>query len=249
MKYSLLLFILLIFSSFAHTQAKYKSENDLITRYRPGIMWFFSGLEQYEVEKLRKYDRLVVNINYNDWHGDKEFFESPWNSIGVDLALFFDIPFTRQNTAGMGIGIGYSHYSNRTSWQFSSNYGQKITTALPFAKGQEPKSHLYAANYIEIPLEFRFRSKGYSHFKFMVGGKIGYRINDYSRDVFHIEGKNYKVKRYGFVDSNPLRYGVTARIGIRNWALYGTYYFSPLFTNKKSVELYPFALGLSISLF
>lgn len=249
MRYIIVLIISLFFLP-QNIKAQYSEKDEnLTTRYRPGIMWFFSGMDPYSSEKLRKYDRLIVNLTYNDWHGDQDAFKSPWNSIGVDVAFMFDIPFTKANTVGMGVGLGYSHYSNRSKLEFSRDISNNSTHISEFDSNNLPKKNLFAANYIEIPLEFRFRSKGYQHFKFMIGAKIGYRINDYAKEVYRIEGKNYKTKHYNFPDSNPLRYGVTARIGIRNWAIFGAYYFSPLFKSSDSVELYPFSLGVSVSLF
>ncbi|MBW7867682.1 MAG: PorT family protein [Brumimicrobium sp.] len=247
MKY-IALFILFTLSH--HCISQYNAKEDGIhSEFRPGIGWFFSGFKAYEVEKLRKYDRLIIDLVYNDWHGDTKAFKSPWSSIGINAAFMFDIPFTQANTVGMGIGIGISHYSNRTKWQFSRDFLNKATLASDFNASNMPKSNLYGANYIELPIEFRFKTKGIQHFKFFVGGKIGYRLNDYTKEVYRKDGKNYPIKQYNFIDSNPLRYGITARIGIRNWALFGAYYFSPIFKRKESVQLYPFSIGISVSWF
>jgi hypothetical protein len=229
---------------------QYQAENEgLYSRFRPGVAWFYSGLKPYEEGKLRKYDRLMMDIVYNDFYGDRDYFSSPWQSIGFNASLMFDVVLTQGNTMSFGWGIGYSHFSNYSKLQFTRDLINKSTLVSEFPAGTEPKSSKFGANYIEIPLELRFRTKGHSHFKFMIGGKIGYQLNAFSKETERIDGKKYSTKEYGFADSNPLRYGATVRIGIRNWAIYGAYYFSPLFTNKASADLTPISVGVTVSLF
>src|SRR5690554_487836 len=248
MKNVILVLIIGIYSSTLLGQYS-EDKEDLYSRFRPGIAWFYSGLTPYEEGKLRKYDRLMVDIIYNDFYGDRDYFSSPWQSIGVNASLMFDVVLAKSNTVSFGWGIGYSHFSNRTKLQFTRDLVNKSTLVSEFPAGMEPKISKFGANYIEIPLELRFRTKGYKHFKFMIGGKIGYQLNSFSKETERIDGKKYSTKQYGFADANPLRYGATVRVGIRNWAFYGAYYFSPLFTNKASADLTPISVGITLSLF
>lgn len=241
-----LLFIIYSASLFAQYEAE---DEGLYSRFRPGVLWFYSGLKPYETEKLRKYDRLIVDVVYNDWHGDKDYLSSPATSIGFNTSLMFDVVLAKSNTLSFGWGIGFSHYSNKTALQFTRDFTNNTTVISDFPVGNEPKSSKFGANYLEIPLEIRFRTKGYKHFKFMIGGKIGYQLNSFSKETIRVDGKNFSTKEYNFADSNPLRYGATVRVGIRNWAIYGAYYFSPLFTGDGSADLTPISLGVSISLF
>jgi len=247
MKNIIIVLILTIYS--ATLWGQYQEEEGLYSRFRPGVAWFYSGFTQYEEGKLRKYDRLMLDLVYNDFYGDRDYFSSPWQSIGFNASLMFDVVLTKGNTMSFGWGVGYSHFSNRTKLQFTRDMVNKSTLVTEFPVGFEPKSSKFGANYIEVPLELRFRTKGHSHFKFMIGGKIGYQLNAFSKETERIDGKNYTTKHYNFPDSNPLRYGATVRIGIRNWAIYGAYYFSPLFTNKASADLTPISVGVTISLF
>ncbi|SFT63871.1 Outer membrane protein beta-barrel domain-containing protein [Lishizhenia tianjinensis] len=226
-----------------------EEEQGLVSRYRPGAMWFYSGFSNYDTTKLRKYDRLIVDILYNDWQGDRSPLKSPWSSIGFNVNVMFDVPFTKANTIGLGWGVAFSHYNNRTPIGFESNYTEGSTTTFPLIFPNNLDWSKYNANYIEIPLELRFRTKGYQHFKFFVGGKIGYQLNAYTKTKETIQGKSYKFKNYNFPDRNPRRYGLTARVGIRNWSVYAAYYFSGLFTHENSVQLSPITAGISIALF
>lgn len=225
-----------------------KNEN-LISRFKPGLAWFYSGTTPNEAEKLRKYDRLMIDLTYDDWQGDRELFTSPWNSIGFSVSFMKNSVLTKANTISLGYGLAFSRYNNKTNTPL---YIDEISESTSFAESYEDSNNeqwSFHANYLEIPIELRFRTKGYKHFKFIFGGKIGYQLNAYRKLKFKSSGNKYTNKLYNFPDRNMLRYGVTARVGIRNWSLFAAYYFSPLFTQATSVDLTPLSLGISISLF
>ncbi|MDX1653165.1 MAG: outer membrane beta-barrel protein [Brumimicrobium sp.] len=244
--------VLLFLSNLFFSTAQYdKDEIGLTSRYRPGMGWFFSGLSPYKAGKLRKYDRWIVDITHCNWIQDKKVLPSPWNSIGINGSVMFDkiLSVKERKVYGLGWGLTFSHFSIQDPNRLIRDFNDKTTEFGEFQPGQEPDGYRFGANYLEIPVEFRFRTAGYKHFKLMVGGKIGYQLNAFTQRTERVDDKMIKSKRYDFPDANKLRYGVTMRMGIRNWAVYGAYYFSPLFTNRASVQLNPFTVGLSISLF
>ncbi|MDB2697846.1 PorT family protein [Crocinitomicaceae bacterium] len=246
----ILIVLLLICFGSLNAIAQWSVENKkLASRFRPGIGWFYNGGRPYEEEKLRKYDRLMVDLVYNDWHGDRDYFESPWQSIGFNVSLMFDKLLTKSNTVSFGWGLAFSHANNHSPVRFNRDTQDEFTFIDELPLGEEPLRNKFSANYIEIPLELRFKTKGYKHFKFMLGGKIGYQLNAYDKIINKVNGITYSTKNFNFPDRNPLRYGATVRIGIRNWSLFGAYYFSELFTNGQSVSLTPYSVGLTISLF
>jgi hypothetical protein len=57
-------------------------------------------------------------------------------------------------------------------------------------------------------------------------------------------GQKSKEKARGDYHLNPLRWGVTARVGYRALKLYANYYMMPLFKEDMGPELYPFSIGL-----
>ena len=65
--YKLILSIIICVVS-GNAISQYNSEGeDLISRFRPGSMWFYTGLRPATPEKVRKYDRLIFDVTYNDW--------------------------------------------------------------------------------------------------------------------------------------------------------------------------------------
>lgn len=226
------------------------SKDDLKSRFRPGAFWFYSGIRPASSEKPRKYDRLIFDLTYNDWIGDKGPFENHWASIGLNTNLIFDIPMTKgENVASFGIGVSHEYSSIRHDQKFYFNDAPAATELLAKDSLSSFLKSSMNTNSFSVPIEFRFRSKGWKHFKFIIGGKIGYQVSANSKYVTKTDGHRIVTKIKGFPDDSKLLYSAHVRFGLRNWALYAAYYFNPLFTNSASTKLNRIQMGLSISLF
>ncbi len=242
-------FLFLIFFCWVSFTYAQNSSDDLKSRFRPGVMWFYTGLRPAQVEKVRKYDRLIFDITYNDWNGDKKPFENIAPSIGFNTNLMFDIPLTRCNTVSLGVGIAHQLVNIRHENKFtiidsisSTIYQTKESTDL-FQKSS------LSGNSFSIPLEIRFRGRNWKHVKLHLGGKVGYQLNWYSKEIYQINGRKEKLKRFGFPDEEKWVYSAHLRIGVRNWALFGNYNFNNIFSGKQSTKLNLLQMGVSISLF
>ncbi len=243
----LLVLITILFVGTEHAQ--YNSEgSDLISRFHPGSMWFYTGLRPAKTEKVRKYDRLMFDFTYNDWSGDQGPFENNWSSIGLNTNLMFDIPLAKKNLVGLGIGVQHSIFRiNHNGFFYADSLNEFTQYTLPFSKNAE--QILLAGNSFSVPFELRFRTKGWRHVKLHIGGKIGYQANMYSKVVSSGQNGREVNKQYGFADQNQLIYGVHARIGVRNWALYAAYNLNELFYHEKSIQLNLVQVGITLSLF
>lgn len=230
--------------------AQYNSEGaNLISRFKPGSMWYFTGFRPAELEKVRKYDRLIFDLTYNTWSGDLKPFDNKWNSIGFNTSLMFDIPITKGNTVSFGTGLSHSLFRVNTSYQLfipdSTNTFTEHYNINTFA----PETRFLGGNSLSVPIEFRFRTKGWKHFKVHIGGKVGYQLGMYSKVRVNTINGNQIQKDRGFADENKLLYSGHVRIGMRNWALFGSYNFNTVFSNDQSIKLNLVQVGLSVSLF
>lgn len=226
-----------------------KEESMRISRFRPGAMWFYTGLRPTKFEKARKYDRLIFDLTYSSFSGDFKVFKNKWNSIGINTSLIQEFPITSRNTIAFGTGLTHSLFRIETTGHlFAPDASNTLTTQseiLTFV----PETRFLIGNSFSIPMEFRFRTKAWKHIKFHIGGKVGYQTNIYSKVI--AEGKNgkYVSKDHSFADINRWVYSAHMRLGIRNWAIYGSYNLNTLFSNRASTQLNLLQLGISISLF
>ncbi|MEJ6776309.1 MAG: hypothetical protein QNK85_03175 [Crocinitomicaceae bacterium] len=220
-----------------------------VSRFRPGTMWFFTGLRPAKQEKQSKYDRLIFDVTYNDWIGDEDLFQNSWASIGLNTNLMFDIPLTKGSTVAFGAGIAHQYTNIRHDNRFIINELTRSSVYEPKDSSDLFYKSIISGNSFSIPLELRFRKENWRHFKFHVGAKVGYQVNTLSKRVYKIDGQKEVYKRYGFPDENKWIYSAHVRLGIRNWALYASYNFNTLFSNSSSTKLNAVQMGLSVSLF
>lgn len=246
MRNNILLICGLLSASIAFGQ--YDSKGESSSMFRPGFMWYFTGIRPAKVEKVRKYDRLIFDVTYNDWSGDAGPFENHWASIGFNTNLMFDIPLTKGNTVALGLGVAYQLSRIRHDQFFVKN-SELSTTRLEPKGMQTFDRNILVGNAFTVPVELRFRKESWRHFKFHIGGRIGYQVNMFSKTVYGSGSSRDVVKDYGFPDLSPLIYSAHIRLGFRNWALFGSYNFNPIFENQESTRLNQMQFGLSISLY
>jgi len=242
--FTFLLFLLLASNVSAQDSAE---ESNLIERFAPNSLLEKNGIRPRVEEKYRKYDRLIFDIHYNDWNGDNKLFHNRWSSIGFNTNFMWDIPLTKGNGISLGTGITHGLFRISHHNEFIVDSTNSYTT-YNLISNLDGKRRLLGGNSISIPLELRFRTKGWEHFKLHIGGKIGYQLNVYSKTKWNgLNGRQFH-KSYDFPDVNRLIYSAHFRIGIRNWGLFGSYNFNSIFGNKNSTQLNLVQMGISISI-
>lgn len=242
MKNKILILFLILWKSLEAQQ-----DPELISRHRPGFLWYFTGFRPLEDADNRKYDRWIVDVTYNDWLGAVSPFENRWNSLGINTNFMFDIRSQKNQALSFGWGFAYAFSSISTD--------KKLLIAPNNSVSISPKTvgDLYTRNSIQshrfyIPLEIRFASKKWSRFKFIIGANVG--IQPFLNQVFLTKSEGEKEYFTNVLsDRNLLSYGVHFRAGTRSLALFGSYQFNSLFKSRESVKLHPFQFGLSISLY
>lgn len=228
-----------------------KAQNDKsASRFKPGVMWYYNGIKPAKIGKARKYDRFMVDLCYNTWNGNLKPFKNTLFSFGINTALLFDIPLTTENTLSFGTGFSHTFFSVNTETLFKTDWDNTKTTILSNNDTSSLSAHNSLSGHsFSIPIEIRFRTKGWKHIKFHIGGKVGYQINLFTKTVINDSHGKSVYKEFIFPDVNRLIYAAYARIGVRNWALFTSYNVNPLFKNKQSASLNLIQVGLTVSLF
>lgn len=224
--------------------------DSLISRFHPGSMWYYTGLRPAKEGKVRKYDRLVFDIAYNTLSGrNSQLFQQHWSSISLNVNFLFDIPLNKTNTIAFGTGLCYGRLHIRHDNTLQASSDGSYTVYLPKEAINAYNKSVLGGNNFSLPLELRFRKPEWKHTKFIFGGKIGYQTTVFNKYVIRSSNEYRIVKFYSYPDIQRITYAVHARIGFRNWALYGSYNFNPVFHQTKSISFNSLQVGISISLF
>ncbi len=175
-----------------------------------------------------------------------------WNSNGWQLMFMRETLFGRRSHWSIGYGLGFtsSYWHTNLAIKPVPNNTDRQYAYLPSDSTYRKNS--FSSSYIDIPIEFRFRTKSNEkgqYFRFYFGGLIGYRIGSYSK---FIDG-DYSVKYYKIKDLATWQYGVFARTGFWFFNVYAYYGLNPVFANLKNGpegidQMQNLSVGISLSL-
>jgi hypothetical protein len=106
--------------------------------------------------------------------------------------------------------------------------------------------------YLELPLEFRYKSK--SKFSVALGFKGGFLIGSSTKYVGDggFSTYNYsvpqvgksRIKMWGIKNVEQFTYGPTLRIGYRWFNVSAYYMLSTVFNKSRGPEMYPISIGI-----
>lgn len=202
-------------------------------------MSLFAQEEEFETSsRFGKSDRLMIDF-YNDiWQNAPDSSEIKGYCPGASVNIMQDFAFGSSNFSfAIGLGIG-THNLHSNSYLIKDS----DTDYMTFEKYiDKPKKNKLVLAYVDIPLEVRFRTKRQNVFRFAIGGKFGYNINNHIKYI----DKYVKRKHYNIDYINPLRYGLTARVGYKMFNFYLYYGLSTLFEANKGPEMAPLSVGIS----
>ncbi len=223
-------------------------EEDVVSRYRPGFMWFYTGFRPADLEKPRKYDRLVLDVHYNTWATPKLEKMDVLRSIGFQINTLWDKPLNKRNGIAIGFGLAYRFQKMGLLTYFDYDYASKISTHNDTIQSSPSFAIAnFRTHQVLIPLEFRFRMKKWRHLKLHLGGNIGYRFG--ANFQGKTSDKNTETTLRNMLDAKGISYGLHARFGIRNWAFSASYDLKKQFNNSQSFVANPLSFGISLSFF
>jgi hypothetical protein len=80
-----------------------------------------------------------------------------------------------------------------------------------------------------------------------VGGYGGLRIGSHTKQVYEVNGNEFKEKKREDYHLSPFSYGLTARVGYNNLGVFVDYSLSSLFEDNQGPELNPWSAGISFA--
>jgi hypothetical protein len=188
-------------------------------------------------------DHIVVDFSYDGYTHFPDGIQQKPYSLGGNAYLMWDYPLG-YTPLSLAIGGGFSTHDVHTNGRLTYSIDGKYTSFLPITI--KYKTNKFSCNYFEMPVELRLRQRGNKKFKLAIGGKIGYAYNVHVK----YEDADGKMKVYRIKNVDPLRYGVTLRIGFDKWNVQGFYAFSELFRKGHGDPgMSQFSIGVGLLLY
>lgn len=209
-------------------------------------------------------DRLVLEFNWNTWLSTPEALNVQAKSRGFNFYFYYDVPIGGDNVAiAPGIGFGSSNIFHESFLTVNSDtnsvdFGHTEITAFP--DGLDYKKNKINLNYVEIPVELRFRtnpnSKG-KRFKIAAGFKAGLLVASHTKYVgddtrlgaLPNNADYVKYKEHRIMNLQSYRYGVTGRLGYGAVNLHAFYGLSDVFKDGEGPAGTALEVGISFNPF
>lgn len=177
---------------------------------------------------------------------------------GINVYFMYDVLLGKKTkerhfSIAPGIGVGSENY-------YFKNYGMSwhrdtITRFYSFGDSISSKKSKLNMTYIDIPIEFRYRStpnkKTGMSWKIAVGFKFGFLVGSKwkykGEDPYKNDGEQVTLKDIKVANMSKFRYGPTIRGGYGPVSLFGYYSIGSAFATGKGPKFNPIVFGISIN--
>lgn len=193
---------------------------------------------------------LLLDVHFGSFANPTPDMQSEVGIPWFNVYAFHNHRLNQANTLFFAWGLGFSNYCHHLNGQFSQPFeGTEHTNGdglffAPFPETYNYQRNRISAHYIEIPLEFRFRSAHRNPFRLSIGGTVGYALNSFTTTVDD-DGKR---RIYDVPGLNALRYGLTGRMGVGRFSAFGFYSLNNFLKTVQTLDLVPVTFGVSILL-
>ena len=146
-----------------------------------------------------------------------------------------------------GIGLEFNNYhfdGDNNIQELDGNIAIKNDYPGSLNKSKLKTTFLRVPLLLELQLLDAKRSKRIHISAGIIGGL---KLGSHSKVIYKVDGNKQKDKIRDDFNINPLRYGLTARVGYRALNIFGNYYLTPFFEKDDDPELYPVSIGLSLA--
>jgi len=187
-------------------------------------------------------DQFYIGINYINLANRENNIENIGIPYSFEVGIIKDIPLNKRRNIGLGVGLGYSFDVLRPNIAILNNdLDLEITNSF--------NDYTYNSHYIEIPLEFRWRTSTHTKYRFWriyTGVSFLYKFSDRSEFTLGDETTVYKNSSI-FNTTNGTIY---TSIGFGTWNFHVKYYLRSTFinntltTNNQSVNFNALKMGV-----
>ena len=151
-----------------------------------------------------------------------------------------------------GLGFEWSNYNFKNKITLPSNAPYISSANITVA----PDSMSYTKNklrmaYLKAPLLLEFNTNTHNSdksFHIAVGAELGYKIASSTKQVYDLNGYEYKIKRKEDYNLASFKYSAVVRAGYGNYfTVFANYGLSQLFEKDKGPSVYPFTAGITFT--
>ena len=200
----------------------------------------------------RSSDHLMFQFGYTGWTGAPDSIHTGGLSRSFNTYFLFDFPFKSDPRLSVGVGVGVG--TDNIFFEHTA-IDLKNSQQIKFRRDTitQYKRYKLASAYFEAPLELRWAKDPENmnkSLKFAVGLKLGLPIDLHTKAKVTRDAAGnvaYTLKEKDRKFANNFRAVATARVGIGNFSLFGTYALTGMFREGQGPTVRPYTVGLCLS--
>ncbi len=205
------------------------------------------GAEIKVIDSLYREDQFYINFTTNKFQNFKGLSQSKF-SPGFCIGFLRDMPVNKSRTFAIAAGLGYSLNVNSNNLLINSDEVTSVNSYSFFDPNGHYSENKISLNYIDLPIEIRWRSSTPETHKFWriySGFKMSYLVASRYKLVSDTQSVVYKSN----ADLNKLQYGCYLATGWNTWNIYAYYGLNPVFKSAsliggEKINMNTFNLGL-----
>lgn len=213
-------------------------------------------LQAFEPEKMHPDDRFIITLFTDLWQDTPEGMDLKTIQRGINISALQDMPLGRTNFS-VAAGLEFSSHNLYIDHLYRYNHEKEIFDFVAIPEGLPYDNNKISLNYIEIPVQLRYRSRNLPNtFRIYAGMKAGRLINAHTKFVgkeyLHNSGetgRTIKIKEHKLKNINDYRIGLTATIGYGVFNLHAYYPLTNVFDDNSAENMKPLTLGVSFVVF
>lgn len=202
-----------------------------------------------------------VTVGFDIFHdfqlNTSDFWDARGFNQGASWFITYNFPLGESKKHTVSIGAGMSHHNYYSYTRIQNPYADTLQY-VQYRDDENFKRFKVNANYVDIPLELRFRIK--DQIKIGVGFKLGIMVmgktkyvgSDYTEGSLLTGGNDNLIHEKECYIKNLERYNYSAtlRIGWKWVSAYAAYQFNPVFeVGHNAPVIHPLTVGVSFAPF
>lgn len=195
--------------------------------------------------------KVTVNLDvFNDFQlYDNENWDARLFSQGFGCAVTYNFPLGESKHHTVSLGLGYTGHNYFSYSRLMNPYTVDTLQFVQYRDVDGFKRNKLNCNYIDVPIELRFRIK--DAWKIGVGFKFGILVNAKTKFVGNNDEGVRIHEKYCYI-SNVERYAyaATLRVGYKSVNLFTALQLAPVFeVGHDAPRLVPLSVGLTFAPF
>ncbi len=221
----------------------------------------------FEPPRMHPTDRFMVTLFTDVWQDTPDEMDLKTIQRGLSINALQDMPLGRSNFS-VAAGLGFTSHNLYSDKLYRYNLQDEKYDFYPTPRDYDKNK--ISLNYIDVPVQFRFRSRGLDRtFRLYAGVRAGYLVNAHTKykgkayfqdpggiqfnpdapHDAHAVPRTIKFKEHRLENINKFRIGLTAMVGYGRVNVHLSCPLTDLFEDNSAEDMRPISLGLTLILF